>query len=72
MNFSYLEKWTGKIPCFSDDYAFLIQALDSLTGNNGRYRLFEKAKALTDYVIENFSEDGNWLFLLHTSKTRKM
>ena len=55
----------AKYPAFLDDYAFLNPGLDPFTGNNSGYKLFEKAKMITEHVIENFSESETSFFLLH-------
>ena len=56
------KKGTGKFPAFIDDYAFLIRALirlQTITANNN---WLIKAKDLTEFVIENFSEEGTGFF----------
>ncbi len=56
----------ARINAFLDDYAYLIQAyihLQEITGDSG-YLL--KAKALTEWVIENFEEvDTGFFFYTH-------
>lgn len=52
----------AKIPAFLDDYAYLIQSyihLQEITGNTG-YLL--KAKSLTEWVIDHFSEQSTGFF----------
>ncbi|TAH13429.1 MAG: thioredoxin domain-containing protein [Sphingobacteriia bacterium] len=52
----------AKIPAFLDDYAYLIQAyihLQELTGNS-EYLL--KAKSLTEWVMDHFSEESTGFF----------
>lgn len=52
----------SKFPAFLDDYAFLIEALirlHEITANTG---WLMKAKAITDTVIENFTEPETGLF----------
>ncbi len=51
-----------KIPAFLDDYSYLIQAyihLQEITGNKN-YLL--KAKQITEFVIENFSDEDQCFF----------
>lgn len=60
----------ARIDAFLDDYAYLIQAyihLQEITGN-GNYLL--KAKALTEWVVENFEEgDTGFFFYTHQYQT---
>lgn len=51
-----------KFPAFLDDYAFLIQALVSLHEITGDTDWLIKAKGLTEWVLENFSEPGTGFF----------
>jgi uncharacterized protein YyaL (SSP411 family) len=46
----------GRQPAFLDDYAFLIQALIQLQEITGNPDYLIKAKNITEYVFENFSE----------------
>jgi len=45
-----------KYPAFLDDYAFLIQALINLQEITADTKWLIKAKAITEFVMENFSE----------------
>ena len=47
---------TAKYPAFIDDYAFLIQALIHLQEITADTKWLIKAKSITEFVIENFSE----------------
>ena len=46
----------AKYPAFIDDYAFLIQALIHLQEITADTKWLIKAKSITEFVIENFSE----------------
>jgi uncharacterized protein len=52
----------AKYPAFLDDYAFLIQALIQLQEITADKKWLLKAKALTELVIENFSESETGFF----------
>ena len=52
----------AKYPAFLDDYAFLIEALLHLHEITGDTKWLDKAKMLTEHVIENFSEPETGLF----------
>lgn len=52
----------SKFPAFLDDYAFLIQALISLQEITGDTRWLVKAKELTEWVLENFTEPETGFF----------
>ena len=52
----------AKFPAFLDDYAFLIQALIHLQEITGDTEWLFKAKAITESVIENFSEPDTGFF----------
>jgi uncharacterized protein len=52
----------AKYPAFLDDYAFLIQALIHLQEITADKEWLLKAKAITEFVIENFSEAGTGFF----------
>jgi uncharacterized protein YyaL (SSP411 family) len=60
----------AKIPAFLDDYSYLIQAyihLQEITGNKN-YLL--KAKQITEFVVENFSdEDQSFFYFTPSSQT---
>jgi hypothetical protein len=64
---------TGKdrqnIPAFLDDYAFLIEAYIQLQEVTGEADFLIRAKNLTHWVIENFSEeDTGYFFYTHTAQ----
>lgn len=52
----------AKNPAFLDDYAYLIQALLHLQEITGNVDYLEQARKLTEWVIENFSEDASGFF----------
>jgi uncharacterized protein YyaL (SSP411 family) len=52
----------AKITAFLDDYAYLIRALISLQEITGDASYLLKARELTHYVLDNFSEDETGLF----------
>lgn len=56
------KKGTGKFPAFIDDYAFLIGALIHLQTSTANNDWLIRAKDLTEFVIENFSEEGTGFF----------
>jgi uncharacterized protein YyaL (SSP411 family) len=61
----YCHTWKNdipKYPAFLDDYAFLIQALINLQEITADKEWLLKAKSITDYVIEHFSETGTSFF----------
>ncbi len=53
---------SAKYPAFLDDYAFLIQALIQLQEITADKKWLLKAKALTELVLENFSESETGFF----------
>jgi uncharacterized protein len=63
-----MEEWkygsTGAttIPAFLDDYAFLIEAYIQLQEITGEVSYLIRAKELSDWVIENFSEEETGYF----------
>lgn len=60
----------GRHPAFLDDYSFLISALIDLSEITADYQWLEKAKGLTGYVIENFSDaDTSLFFYTQVSQT---
>lgn len=59
----------AKHPAFLDDYAFLIAALLELAQITADTDWLDKAKSLTRYVIDNFSDDESTLFF-YTQKTQ--
>ena len=52
----------AKFPAFLDDYAFLIEALIYLQEITADKQWVEKAKSITDYVIQNFIEEDTGFF----------
>ncbi len=60
----------AKYPAFLDDYAFLIQALIHLQEITADTKWLAKAKAITDFVIENFSETDTSFFFYTPSAQR--
>ena len=52
----------AKYPAFLDDYAFLIQALINLHEASANKDWLLKAKEITEFVIENFSEEATGFF----------
>jgi uncharacterized protein len=52
----------ARIPAFLDDYAYLVQALIYMQEITGLQTYLERAKALTEQIIERFGEEGNQLF----------
>lgn len=55
----------AKIPAFVDDYAFTIQAYIHLQEITGNQDYLEKAAVLTEFVIENFSEQNGLFYYTH-------
>lgn len=58
---SFYHTWkngSAKHPAFLDDYAYLIQALILMQEITTDTEYLEKAKEITEYVIENFGEGG--------------
>ncbi|MBS1620075.1 MAG: thioredoxin domain-containing protein [Bacteroidetes bacterium] len=53
---------SGKIPAFLDDYSFLISALIHLQTISAQNEWLIRAKGLSTYVIENFSDETNTFF----------
>ncbi len=52
----------AKFPAFLDDYAFLIQALIHLQEVTGDVGWLNRAKTITESVIENFGDPGSGFF----------
>lgn len=52
----------AKYPAFLDDYACLIRACISLQEVSGDLQWLEKAKELTHFVLEHFSDEANTFF----------
>jgi uncharacterized protein YyaL (SSP411 family) len=62
---NFFHTWKNDIakqPAFLDDYAFLIQALIQLQEITGDTNYLEKAKLITDHVLENFNDPTTDLF----------
>jgi len=58
------------IPAFLEDYACLIQAYIQLQQVSGDLEYLNKARIITEYVTENFSEEATGFFYF-THKTQK-
>jgi uncharacterized protein len=52
----------AKYPAFLDDYAFLIDAYIHLQEVTGDEKYLLKAKELTEFVMENFNDEGSPFF----------
>lgn len=52
----------AKYPAFLDDYAWLVRALIALQEITGDTEWLEKARELTEYVVKNFSDEGDIYF----------
>ncbi|MCF6401633.1 thioredoxin domain-containing protein [Chitinophaga filiformis] len=52
----------AKYPAFLDDYAWLVRALIALQEVTGDADWLEKAREITEYVITNFSDEGDIYF----------
>jgi len=68
-NVDFFHNWKNDIakqPAFLDDYAFLIQALIQLQEITGDTNYLEKAKAITEYVLEIF-KDSATVFFFYTN-----
>jgi uncharacterized protein len=64
--FHTYKKEVARYPAFLDDYAYLIQALIHLQEISGIADYLYKAKSLTEWVIEQFSEeDTGYFFYTH-------
>jgi uncharacterized protein YyaL (SSP411 family) len=53
---------TAKYPAFLDDYAFLVQALIHLQEITANSDWLVRAKAISEFVIEHFSEEDSGFF----------
>ena len=60
--FHTYKKEVARYPAFLDDYAYLIQALIHLQEITGNADYLYKAKSLTEWVIDQFSEEGTGYF----------
>ncbi len=58
----YGSEGKATIPAFLDDYAFLIEAYIQLQEVTGEVSYLIRAKELSDWVIENFSEEETGYF----------
>ena len=59
----------AKYPAFLDDYAYLIQALIQLQEVTGDVNYLLKARQLTAFVLENFSDpEGELFFYTHKNQ----
>jgi uncharacterized protein len=58
----YGSEGKATIPGFLDDYAFLIEAYIQLQEVTGEVSYLNRAKELSDWVIENFSEEETGYF----------
>jgi uncharacterized protein len=64
------KKGTAKYPAFLDDYAYLIQACIQLQEITSNTAYLNTAKALTQFIIENFSdEETSYFFFTHKNQT---
>ena len=69
----FFHSWKNDIakqPAFLDDYVFLIQALIQLQEVTGDTGYLEKAKKITEYVIETFN-DSVTDFFFYTNESQK-
>ena len=58
----YGSEGRATVPAFLDDYAFLIEAYIQLQEVTGEVSYLNRAKELSDWVIENFSEEETGYF----------
>ena len=69
----FFHSWKNNIakqPAFLDDYAFLIQALIQLQEITGDTNYLEKAKMITEHVLESFNDsDTYFFFYTNTNQT---
>jgi uncharacterized protein YyaL (SSP411 family) len=65
--FHTYKKEVARYPAFLDDYAYLIQALVHLQEISGKADYLYKAKSLTEWVIDQFSEEDTGYFF-YTNK----
>src|SRR6186997_3416072 len=71
-NVDFFHSWKNGIakqPAFLDDYAFLIQALIQLQEITGDTNYLEKAKVITEHVLEIF-KDSATVFFFYTNITQ--
>ena len=69
-NGSFYHTWkdAAKYPAFLDDYAYLIQAMIALQEITGNLEYLNQARDYTQYVMENFSEEGTGFFFYTSSQ----
>jgi uncharacterized protein len=61
---------TAKYPAFLDDYAYLIQACIHLQEVSSNTAYLDTAKEITQFVIENFSDEATgYFFFTHKNQT---
>jgi uncharacterized protein YyaL (SSP411 family) len=60
----------AKYPAFLDDYAYLISSLIHLQEITGNHAFLDKAKEVTELVIDEFAEEGTGFFFF-TSKNQQ-
>lgn len=60
----------AKYPAFLDDYAYLVQALIQLYEITAGKEWLAKAKEITEYVMDHFTEEGTGFFY-YTRKDQK-
>jgi len=69
----FFHSWKNDIakqPAFLDDYAFLIQALIQLQEITGDTNYLEKAKMITEHVLEKFNDSATiFFFYTNTNQT---
>ncbi len=53
---------TAKYPAFADDLSFLVEALLNLQEVTGDTKWLEKARSVSEYVLEQFTEEGTGFF----------
>jgi uncharacterized protein YyaL (SSP411 family) len=65
----YESEGVATIPAFLDDYAFLVEAYIQLQEITGEATYLIRAKELSDWVIENFSEkETGYFYYTHTGQ----
>ncbi len=71
-DFYHVYKEFAKYPAFLDDYAYLIQALIHLQEITGETGYLEQAESITEWLIENFSEDETGFFYITHCNQREV
>ena len=64
-NHQYCHTWkngVAKLPAFLEDYAYLIQALIQIYTSTADLSFLDKAKVITEMVLDNFSDEENVYF----------